>query len=41
MADIKIVASGVCEECEHPQSAHEGNTTCDVDGCDCKNIGSY
>ena len=41
MADLKIVASGVCEECEHSQQAHEGNNVCDVDGCDCTNIGSY
>jgi hypothetical protein len=41
MADIKVVASGICEVCEHNQKYHEGNTTCDVDGCDCTNIGSY
>jgi hypothetical protein len=41
MTDLKVVASGVCEECEHSQKDHEGNTTCNVDGCDCKNIGSY
>ena len=41
MADLKVVASGVCEVCEHSQKDHEGNTTCNVDGCDCKNIGSY
>jgi hypothetical protein len=41
MADLKVVASGVCEVCEHSQKDHEGNTTCDVEGCDCTNIGSY
>ena len=33
MTDIKIVASGVCEACGHPQSDHEG--------CECTQIGSY
>ena len=41
MADIKIVASGSCAECGHSQKDHEGNTICDVEGCDCTNIGSY
>jgi hypothetical protein len=41
MADIKIVASGVCKTCGHNQQSHEGNTICDVDGCECKAIGSY
>jgi hypothetical protein len=41
MADIKIVASGTCAECGHSQKDHEGNTICDVEGCDCTNIGSY
>ena len=41
MTDIKVVASGTCEECGHNQKSHEGNTICDVDGCDCTNIGSY
>ena len=30
MTDIKIVASGVCEACGHPQSDHEGNNVCDM-----------
>ena len=41
MTDIKIVASGTCAECGHSQKDHEGNTICDVEGCDCTNIGSY
>ena len=41
MTDIKIGASGTCSECEHPQKDHEGNTVCNVEGCDCTNIGSY
>ena len=41
MVDIKIVASGTCAECGHSQKDHEGNTICDVEGCDCTNIGSY
>ena len=41
MTDIKIVASGTCAECGHNQKAHEGNNVCDVEGCDCENIGSY
>jgi len=38
LADIKIVASGTCEECGHNQASHEGNNICDVEGCDCTNI---
>ena len=41
MADIKIVATGVCRNCGHPQQTHEGNNVCDVEGCDCTAIGSY
>jgi len=41
LVDIKIVASGTCEECGHNQASHEGNNTCDIEGCDCTNIGSY
>ena len=32
--------SGDCEQCGHPQTAHKGNNVCDVEGCDCKSIGS-
>jgi len=41
LTDIKIVASGTCEECGHNQESHEGNNICDIEGCDCTNIGSY
>ena len=39
MSDIKIVASGVCKKCDHPQSTHEDNAGCSE--CDCDSIGSY
>jgi len=41
MADIKIVASGVCKTCGHKQETHASNTVCSVDGCDCTAVGSY
>jgi len=39
MADITIVASGVCKLCGHPQKTHEGNSGCTE--CGCIAIGSY
>ncbi len=39
MADITIVASGVCKLCGHPQPSHEDNNGCTE--CDCVAIGSY
>jgi len=41
LTDIKIVASGTCIDCGHNQQSHEGNNVCDVDECDCTNLGSY
>ena len=45
MADITIVASGVCKKCGHPQPSHEDNMGCTYpDGdepCGCIAIGSY
>lgn len=48
MADITIVASGVCEACGHQQESHEGNQGCVApskdnpsEPCLCTNIGSY
>lgn len=45
MADIKIIATGVCKQCGHPQPSHEDNNGCTyvVDGepCLCNAIGSY
>ena len=41
MTDIKIVEGGVCSECGHDQQKHEGNTTCDVEDCNCDVRGSY
>ena len=41
MGKITIVSSGACEQCGHPQKTHEGNNVCDVEGCECKSIGSY
>lgn len=41
MADLTQVEGGVCAECGHNQTSHEGNTTCDVEGCDCTVRGSY
>ena len=39
MTDIKIVASGVCQKCEHSQKTHEDNNGCSE--CDCDAVGSY
>ena len=41
MADIIKVASGTCEECEHNHEAHKGNKGCKIQGCDCKNLGTW
>ena len=45
MADITVVASGVCKLCGHPQPSHEDNMGCTYpDGdepCGCIAIGSY
>ena len=38
MTDIKVVAGGVCTECGHNDNQHTGETTCDVDGCECTNV---
>ena len=48
MADLKLIASGTCDECGHNLTYHEGNRGCespsDEDSnvpCGCENIGSY
>lgn len=41
MANIIQVEGGICSECGHKQVYHEGNTTCDVAGCNCTVRGSY
>ena len=41
MADITMVEGGVCAKCGHNQKDHEGNTTCDIEGCDCVVKGSF
>ncbi len=41
MTDIIMIEGGICGDCGHDQQKHEGNTTCDVEGCECDNIGSY
>ena len=39
MADITIIAGGVCKTCGHAQKTHEDNTGCTE--CGCIAIGSY
>ena len=39
MADITIVASGICKLCGPPQPSHEGNNGCTAPEGDA--IGSY
>ena len=41
MVDINIVASGVCKNCGHSQTYHEGNDGCTAEDCACESIGSY
>ena len=45
MADITIVATGVCKLCGHPQPTHQDNEGCTYqlvdDPCGCSAIGSY
>ena len=41
MTDIVMIEGGICGECGHDHQKHEGNTTCDVEGCECDNMGSY
>ena len=45
MADITIVASGVCKKCGHSQPSHEDNMGCtypvEDEPCGCIAIGSY
>ena len=41
MTHHTIVEGGVCTECGHNQQAHEGNTVCDIEDCDCTNLGSF
>lgn len=45
MADIKIVASGICYKCNHPHATHLDNTGCVYpmgdEPCGCDSIGTY
>ena len=41
MADIVKIEGGKCHICGHNQKDHEGNTVCDVSGCECTIKGSF
>ena len=41
MTDIVMIEGGKCHICGHNQRDHEGNTVCDIEGCDCVVKGSF